>query len=236
MKKRSAIISLIVLTILISVSLTSAVDYSGFGEKKVDVHVFHGQGCGHCAKLIRFLEEQQEKTSNIKLHLYETYFDDNNREMFERFATAYNTTIPGVPVTFIGEEVTIGANSDKIFQEIKTCSIIGCEDPLKKINGGNAFVHKITIPAVLGAAAVDAINPCAFAVLIILLSTILVNKNRKKALLSGIAFSIAIFISYFLMGVGLYSAVNASGFTHWFYIIVSILSVLIGLFNLKDYF
>ncbi len=236
MKKRSVITILIVLALIILISNINAVDYSGFGEKEVNVHLFYGKGCGHCANLINFLEIQEEKTSNIKLHLYESYFDENNREMFERFASAYNTEIKGVPMTFIGEEAIVGANTDKVFNEIKKCSIEGCEDPLKKINGGNGFIEHLTIPAVLGAAAIDAINPCAFAVLIILLSTILINKNRRKALFSGLAFTLAIFISYFLMGIGLYSAISASGLTHWFYIIVAGLAIVIGLFNLKDYF
>ena len=99
-----------------------------------------------------------------------------------------------------------------------------------------SFTSKITVPAVIGAAVVDAINPCAFAVLIILITTILVSGKRKRALFSGLAFSLSIFISYFLMGLGLYSAIQASGLTHTFYTIIAVLAVFIGLFNLKDYF
>ena len=98
-----------------------------------------------------------------------------------------------------------------------------------------ALKKQLTVPAVISAAMVDAINPCAFAVLIILLTTILATKNKKRALFSGLAFSLSIYISYFLMGIGLYSAVQAAEFTHIFYIVVACLAVLVGLFNLKDY-
>jgi cytochrome c biogenesis protein CcdA len=98
------------------------------------------------------------------------------------------------------------------------------------------FKKILTIPVVIAAAAVDSINPCEFAVLILLLTTILLSANRKKALYAGLAFSLAIFISYFLMGLGLYSAIQASGLTRTFYIIVAFLAILVGLFNLKDYF
>ena len=37
------------------------------------------------------------------------------------------------------------------------------------------------------------------------------------------------------MGIGLYSAMQASGLTHTFYIVIGILAIIIGLFNLKDY-
>lgn len=94
----------------------------------------------------------------------------------------------------------------------------------------------LTMPAVIGASIVDAVNPCAFAVLILLMTTILATDQKKKALLSGFSFSIAIFLSYLLMGLGLFSAIQASGLTKTFYIVVSVLAVILGLFNLKDYF
>ena len=93
----------------------------------------------------------------------------------------------------------------------------------------------LTLTAVISGAAVDAINPCAFAVLIILITTVLGSSNRRRAALAGLAFSASVFISYYLMGLGLYSAVAAAGVSRVFYIIVSILAILIGMFNLKDW-
>lgn len=99
------------------------------------------------------------------------------------------------------------------------------------------MVAEITITAVIGGALVDAINPCAFAVLIILIATILSKEyDRKKALLSGIAFSSSIFIAYFLIGIGLFTSLQTVGISRKFYFIVSILAVIIGVFNIKDYF
>lgn len=97
------------------------------------------------------------------------------------------------------------------------------------------MIDGLTLGAVAGAAAVDAINPCAFAVLIILISTISAKINRKKALYSGLAFSFTIYISYLLIGVGLYSAITSAKITNIFFLIVAILAIIIGLFNLKDY-
>jgi len=38
----------------------------------------------------------------------------------------------------------------------------------------------LTLPAVLGAAALDAVNPCACEVLVLLLGTILVARRRRR--------------------------------------------------------
>ena len=87
----------------------------------------------------------------------------------------------------------------------------------------------------VSAAGVDAINPCAFAVLTILLMTVAAAEGRRRALFAGLAFSLAVFLSYFLMGIGLYSAAAAAGLTRGLYVTVAVLAILIGLFNLKDY-
>lgn len=94
----------------------------------------------------------------------------------------------------------------------------------------------LTLGAVILAALADSINPCAFAVLVILLSTILGADGKRRALFAGLAFTFAIYISYFLMGLGLFSALSmSSGVSYVFYWVVAILAIVIGLFNLKDY-
>jgi cytochrome c biogenesis protein CcdA/glutaredoxin len=198
---------------------------------------FYGEGCPHCAKLDVFLEELEEKYEDLEVKKFETYFNQENRELFEKVSSAYGEEIQGVPSVFIDNEVISGFNEkigEKIEEKVKECLEKECEDPLDKVEDTNGF-KKIGVLAVISAAFVDAINPCAFAVLIILLSTVLVGGDRKRALFSGLAFSLAIFISYFLMGLGLYSVISVTGISSVFYWIVGILAILIGLFNLKDY-
>lgn len=99
-----------------------------------------------------------------------------------------------------------------------------------------SYWQKLTFPVVISAATVDAINPCAFAVLIILMTVVLLKEKRKEALALGLTFTIAIYIAYFLMGVGVLSIIQATKVAHLFYLIVAILAIIIGLFNIKDYF
>ena len=219
---------------------------------------FYGQGCPHCGSLQSFVNKVQENYPSLKVESYEIYFDNENRQLFEDLSEAFGTEIQGVPTTFINGKVFVGFSNSlgkSIEDEIKICLENGCETPLNKLSDGvlNHVTHiigessptenpektelkkKLTIPAVICAAAVDAVNPCAFAVLIILMTTILASSNRKRALLTGLMFSLAIFISYFLMGLGLFSAIQAAGLTRSFYIVVAFLAIIVGLFNLKDY-
>ncbi|KKW37659.1 hypothetical protein A2454_04615 [Candidatus Peribacteria bacterium RIFOXYC2_FULL_55_14] len=276
----------------------------------VDLVLFYGQGCPHCARAINWLDEVGEKYSQLNTHQFEIYFAKENIPLFQRIAQEYGQDIGAVPTIFIGEEAFVGFGGNlqaEVESEIVRCLNEGCPSPLRFVDpervanvqaedlqqssasavsviaessvergapmgesvssafieqensnanegstgqnmeveeGRNEIVEEdaavnlanaITIPAVVGGALVDAINPCEFAVLIILITTILVSGKKRRALFAGLAFSLSIFISYFLMGVGLYSAIQASGFTHTFYLVIAILAIFIGLFNLKDY-
>jgi len=225
-------------------------------DKQVVLYQFYGKGCPHCARLSSFLGDMESKYPNLVVVEKEIYFDDDNRELFHKMAEAFGKEIAGVPTVFIDDKVLVGFSSaigESIEKEIQRCSVEGCNDPSEHIKtnetteivadsspledpGKTKFKQSITLGAVVSAAAVDAINPCAFAVLIILLTTILATNNRKKALLAGLAFTLSIYISYFLMGIGLYSAIQAAKLTHWFYGAVAVLAIIVGLFNLKDFF
>jgi glutaredoxin len=227
--------------------------------RKIDILVFYGKGCPHCAKLNSFLEEISKKHKEIEIQKYEVYFNKKNNELFSKLALIFDTEIKGVPTVFIDNKTIVGfSNSirDTLQQEIERCIKQGCQSPLKKFENdehqqqemriiGKGFTkenpqkkmsaRKLTVPAVLIAAIVDAINPCAFAVLVILLTAILSADSNKRALFAGLAFTLSMYISYLLMGMGLFSAIHAAGLAHGFYIFVAILAIFVGLFNLKDY-
>ena len=89
----------------------------------------------------------------------------------------------------------------------------------------------------LPAAFADSINPCAFAVMLLLLSSILTKtKSKRKAIISGFVFALSVFLSYFAMGLGLFSALATATNTFVIKIIVWILWILVWLANLKDFF
>jgi cytochrome c biogenesis protein CcdA/glutaredoxin len=255
MSKNMARTILLMLMVFVLAVPAMAQNYTSSGE--VDIVFFYGQGCPHCAREEVFLEDMQEKYSLLKVHHYEVYSDKENRELMMQMADAYGKDIEGVPTTFINGKMIVGfsdAIGRSIEHEVRHCVEFGCSNPLEKLETGvddtvmiegdmspsedpgkTGAMDKLTIGAVIAAAAVDAINPCAFAVLIILLTTILAAGSKRKVLGAGLAFTLSIFLAYFLMGLGLFSAIQAAGLTRGFYAVVATLALLVGLFNLKDY-
>ncbi len=91
----------------------------------------------------------------------------------------------------------------------------------------------ILVPAAIW----DSINPCAFAVMFILLWAILKKQwDRKQVVYAGVLFILAIFISYMAMWLWLYQALATSTNTFYLKLVVWIIWILIWLANLKDYF
>jgi len=251
-----------ILSLFILINCISTASFAYAQGQNVELWFFYGKGCPHCASMEIFLEEMQSEYPNLTVRKYETYFDNYNQSLFLELADAYGKQIQGVPTVFIDDKVIVGfsnAIGESLEQEIIRCGKMDCGSPQEKLTEPDQekqkeiinivgesdpptnpqkteLVERLTVPAVLTAAAVDAINPCAFAVLIILLTTVLAGRDRRKALLAGLAFTFSIYLSYLMMGIGLYSAIQISGITHYIFIAVAILSVILGLFNLKDYF
>jgi cytochrome c biogenesis protein CcdA len=83
------------------------------------------------------------------------------------------------------------------------------------------------------------VNPCTFAVLVLLLGTLIVAQRKGKrgfVLKAGLTFTLAIYVSYFLMGIGVFTAIQAAGVQKPFIIVVSSLAIVLGLWNMKDFF
>lgn len=90
--------------------------------------------------------------------------------------------------------------------------------------------------AIAVAALADSVNPCAMLVLIILLSSIVVyNKGgKKKAIAITFSFIFAVYITYFLIGLGLTHFLAFAALGKPILYAVGGISIFVGLVNLKD--
>jgi cytochrome c biogenesis protein CcdA len=98
-------------------------------------------------------------------------------------------------------------------------------------------IGEVSFWVVTCAGLVDAINPCAIAVLLILLGGLLVFKEqgKRRALVSGLAFIAALYLAYFLLGMGLVSFFQLSGLASFFHRFIGGLAIVVGLLNIKDF-
>lgn len=119
---------------------------------------------------------------------------------------------------------------------------------------------ELTIPLMIiliGAAVVDSINPCAFGVLFFILGYLAkVSKSRTKVLLDGMAYSLGVFTTYFILGLLIFFAlqgvesalggeskaetiqekIQSTGIPTYFYQAIGVIIIIAGIFEVKDYF
>lgn len=205
------------------------------------VYFFYGNGCPHCANVEPLILELQQKYPEANIQSIEVYTNRDNLLLMNYLFDKYNISqqYRGVPAAFIANEVIIG--DTPIIQNLENKIL---ENPNAKCptedeqsqTQQTQKINTISTMTVIGAALVDSINPCAIAVLLILLGALLATGDKKKTLKAGLAFTASIYIAYFLFGLGLLSALQITGLAYWFAKIVGILAIIIGLLNIKDFF
>ncbi len=199
---------------------------------KQTAQLFWGEGCPHCEKVRLFLQDNQQ---NIKWNIVEKeiYHHPENRTLFLNAVRNCGLDIKkaGVPLLVVGEQCYLGDR--EIINVIQNQALREAKKPSRLPAKAGA---KLTLPLVVSGALVDAINPCAFAVLILLLMTILAAGQRRRVIGAGLAFSGAIFLSYYAMGVGLYHLVVWAHLSLFLARFLGGLAIILGLLNLKDYF
>lgn len=107
------------------------------------------------------------------------------------------------------------------------------------------YLPQITLPAVLLAGVVDGINPCAFTVLLLFVTTLLatlqageqnVNQVRARLLGMGSIYIAAILLTYLALGIGLLKTLDWFTGQHLPARFGALLAILFGLWMLKDFF
>ncbi|HIE47271.1 TPA: hypothetical protein EYP84_00080 [Candidatus Bipolaricaulota bacterium] len=222
------------------------------GVAATELVYFYDPGCPHCARMDVFLERIAPDYPELEVIKYNIR-EPGSQELLDRLLAAYQAELGPVPLIFVGDVALIGDTfygleeepvelpgraGELALEEAIQRAIAAAPSPLARIQGveGAGLAERLTLPAVLIAAAVDSVNPCCFAILIFLFGTLLIAGRRRRILPIGLSFITAIYLSYFLMGLGVYSAIQAAGVQYYFILAVSILAIVMGLWGMKDYF
>lgn len=233
----------VIFLVVISLPLTVSAQAS-----KKKAFYFYSETCSHCYKVDEYFKANNIY-NNYEIKKLDTANPDNLKQLNEFFdAFEVKPENRGWPVVFFADRMLIGDQQiiENFISEIGNANAADYPTPesvkksLEAKNSQTLVTPKkdlnLPIPLLISAAFVDASNPCALAVLILLLATVMSAKGKNKALLSGLAFSLAIFTSYLMMGLGFYKAITVFSLPKFISLGVGVLSIAIGLANLKDVF
>jgi len=102
---------------------------------------------------------------------------------------------------------------------------------------GTDWGFRKLFPLIIVSGFLDGINPCAFAVLLFFIAFLFtIRRTKARIFATGLVYIGAIYLAYFLIGLGLLQAVIISGAPHLMAKIGSGLVILLGLINILNYF
>ncbi|MFH1661960.1 MAG: hypothetical protein ABIA02_02605 [Candidatus Falkowbacteria bacterium] len=86
----------------------------------VDVYFFYGNGCPHCAKEEKFLNNLKQENENIKINSFEVWHDAENIKFLTRIVRELNLETYGIPLLIIGDKTFVGFyNEETTGKQIK---------------------------------------------------------------------------------------------------------------------
>lgn len=234
-------------------------------DKELDIYLFYGDGCPHCAEEEEWFNAYLKKNKNIKIHKYEVWYDKENQEKYSKVHEILNDTSNGIPYLIIGETVITGFDKDltpeRIRNAVEYYSNVNYKDKVgiylgvvsedeNKKEETNYKDTKVKIPLLgtkeakdvsIGLSAiligiVDGFNPCAMWILLFLISMLLGMKNKKRMWILGITFLASSALVYFLF---LISWLNLAVFLNkvlYIRVAISFVAVLLGVLQVIKFF
>ena len=211
---------------------------------KPNVYVFTSRTCGHCMHFKKEFYPQLKEEYKDKVNFIDIDTSDGEGNLKLRdIAIQYGLENYGVPCLVAGEHCLVGypnqigqmaenAIDEMIVKDIKTKQI-------GKVNSKEAF-SKFTLAAIVLNGLIDGINPCAFAVIVFLVSFLTIYRyDKKEVILIGSAYCLAVFITYILLGLGLFKALYALSafqtFIKIFYIVTASACLILFILSVYDF-
>lgn len=178
---------------------------------------------------------------DFDLKQLEVYHNATNQAQFLAMDQNLGLTSAGVPTIIIGNHTLVGEDQirDQLEQVILEEQALPAGEADRNVNVTAAkncpgTFTTLTVPLVIFCAGIDSINPCAFSVLIILLLSIIALQSRRQVMMVGVTYILAVFLFYFLSGIGIFSFVHLSGVSSLIATVAAVIAIVLGLVNIID--
>jgi cytochrome c biogenesis protein CcdA len=210
-----------------------------FADNKVLVEYFYQSDCEDCRKVSEFiLKPMNEKyASQIQLKKYNLSNEKNFLLLISILDTLHNDSNANVYMILNRNKVLAGysAIEQDLFKAVEhpVSSSIKKVTPAKTVQ---SIGNRLKIMTVIVAGLIDGINPCVFSTLIFFMSLLAVSKIKGKRLfIIGVAYCAACFLTYLLLGFGLFNILKSlADFVwlrtglNWFMIIILLVFALVS--------
>ncbi|MCG2711905.1 MAG: hypothetical protein L6416_06235 [Candidatus Omnitrophica bacterium] len=249
---RYSTILLIIAILLIS---TASFGYKQFKNQPLMLYLFSSSTCEECELLKNnFLPEILEKFKGAVEFEHIAVNESDSFALQLLYEQKYNNERDDAIKIFVGEQCLAGsrdirANLERIIQEELSngSKTVTPKEILEKENNLQATGKLIERKflrfnfAVVGLAGlVDGINPCAFVTIIFFISMLsLLKKTKREVLIIGSLFSLSVFLTYLLIGIGALKVIKIFsvnyGIARFVAFAAVVMAFILAFFNFLDF-
>jgi thiol-disulfide isomerase/thioredoxin len=251
----------LLLLLLFSVIPLHAADKSGDalwytlpeqGNIQLELYFFWSQRCPHCQHARPLIEQMGKEYAWLNVHSLEVNENELNRKRYQELARLFDQEARSVPAFFFCKTMLVGFESEAVTGRYILEQLVSCKErllagePLSAVVPGepnsllSAFdldIREMSLPVLtLVIAALDAFNPCAFFVLLFLLSLLVHARSRKRIFIIGGVYVLFSGVIYFLFMAAWLNVFLVMGPMRWVTTGAGMVAAFFALFNIKDYF
>ncbi len=216
------------------------------GETAVHLYFFWSKRCPHCLEAKPYVEALAARHSWLKLHSAEISGHPENLRLYREMAAALGREARSVPAFFLCGEMTVGFLSPgesgaELLRQAQACRAgisPGAASPSVTLPGlGSVDAGAFSLPLLTVAiAGLDAFNPCAFFVLLFLLSLLAHARGRARMLGVGGVFVFFSGLIYFLFMAAWLNVFLIMEELRYVTLVAGLVAVGVALVNIKDFF
>jgi cytochrome c biogenesis protein CcdA len=188
----------------------------------VTVSYYYTPGCRSCEEFLSEELPRAEKELGIDVAVErKDLLDSAVYEELADLAAARGAKVEAVPVLRVGDSLLQGDQAIRggLRAALRTAAATAraaaasARASAAGPSAGTAApaAESLAILPVILAGLIDGVNPCAFTTLIFLLASLaLAGRGRREVLLIGALFSLSVFATYFMIGLGFFAALRAA--------------------------
>ena len=224
------------------------------GQPEVHLYFFWALTCPHCIQAHPAIAAIPQARPWVRLHALELTRHPENARLYQAMAEQVGEEANSVPALLFCGEMQVGWDSDdttgeRIRQRLDACRASAATAGTSRVAGAQAAPPPIELPLIgaidpahlslplltLVLAGLDAFNPCAFFVLLFLLSLLVHQRNRTRMLVIGGIFVTISGLMYFAFMAAWLSLFQLLGHLDGVTRAAGALAVLVGILNVKDF-
>ena len=226
------------------------------GVVTVDLYFFWSRSCPHCQRARPDIEAMAARLPWLRLHEHEVSGDPANAVLYRDMARQLGQEASSVPAFLYCNTMETGYDEQGLVAAYLEERLLQCRASLQAGQGfglegtagteqqrlldaaglGELDAERMSLPLVtLVIAGLDAFNPCAFFVLLFLLSLLVHAGGRGRMLLVGGVFVVISGLVYFALMAAWLNVFLLTGQLPWVTLLAGVLAVVMALFNIKDF-